>query len=121
MLLLTVNIDLYLMYVYIYIGWYEDNWFEANLENEKIDCTKEQMRAAAEGHITTEALMWNQNTNQKTISGMVIYIYIYHYCFQMLIIVSKSSGLCLELFFCLIRKTSISETVLDFFRPPPSS
>jgi len=42
------------------------------LEKEKIDCTKEQMRIAAEGHITTEALMWNQNTNQKTISGMVI-------------------------------------------------
>lgn len=30
------------------------------------------MRIAAEGHITTEALMWNQNINQKTISGMVI-------------------------------------------------
>lgn len=27
------------------------------------------MRRAAEGHLTTEALMWNQN-NQKTISGM---------------------------------------------------
>lgn len=27
------------------------------------------MREAAEGHLTTEALMWNQN-NQKTISGM---------------------------------------------------
>lgn len=25
---------------------------------------------AAEGHLTTEALMWNQNQNQKTISGM---------------------------------------------------
>lgn len=29
----------------------------------------EQMRKAAEGHLTTEALMWNQN-NQTTISGM---------------------------------------------------
>lgn len=28
------------------------------------------MREAAEGHLTTEALMWNQNTEQKTISGM---------------------------------------------------
>lgn len=27
------------------------------------------MKIAAEGHLTTEALMWNQN-NQKTISGM---------------------------------------------------
>jgi gamma-aminobutyric acid type B receptor len=51
-------------------GWYEDNWFEVNLEKEGIICTREQMRIAAEGHITTEALMWNQN-NQRTISGMV--------------------------------------------------
>lgn len=29
------------------------------------------MREAAEGHLTTEALMWNRN-NQKTISGMSV-------------------------------------------------
>lgn len=52
------------------IGWYEDNWFETNLEREGIECTVEQMREAAEGHLTTEALMWNQNANQTTISGM---------------------------------------------------
>lgn len=51
-------------------GWYEDNWFEINLERESIDCTREQMREAAEGHLTTEALMWNQNLNERTISGM---------------------------------------------------
>lgn len=51
-------------------GWYEDNWFETNLEREGIDCTVDQMREAAEGHLTTEALMWNQNSNQTTISGM---------------------------------------------------
>lgn len=28
------------------------------------------MRIAAEGHLTTEALMWNQNLNERTISGM---------------------------------------------------
>ncbi|KAL1138797.1 hypothetical protein AAG570_008859, partial [Ranatra chinensis] len=56
-------------YVWFFIGWYEDNWFEVNLEKESIPCTKEQMRIAAEGHITTEALMWNQNS-QRTISGM---------------------------------------------------
>ncbi|XP_049954039.1 gamma-aminobutyric acid type B receptor subunit 1 isoform X1 [Schistocerca serialis cubense] len=56
-------------YVWFFIGWYEDNWFEVNLEKEKIECTKEQMKIAAEGHLTTEALMWNQN-NQRTISGM---------------------------------------------------
>ncbi|XP_064553932.1 gamma-aminobutyric acid type B receptor subunit 1 isoform X1 [Drosophila montana] len=56
-------------HVWFFIGWYEDNWYEANLENEGITCTVEQMRKAAEGHLTTEALMWNQN-NQTTISGM---------------------------------------------------
>ncbi|GFG38778.1 hypothetical protein Cfor_08233 [Coptotermes formosanus] len=55
-------------YVWFFIGWYEDNWFEVNLVKEDVGCTKEQMRTAAEGHLTTEALMWNQN-NQRTISG----------------------------------------------------
>lgn len=52
------------------LGWYEDNWYEVNLEAENITCTREQMKMAAEGHITTEALMWNQNVEEKTISGM---------------------------------------------------
>ncbi|XP_054273183.1 gamma-aminobutyric acid type B receptor subunit 1 isoform X2 [Macrosteles quadrilineatus] len=56
-------------YVWFFIGWYEDNWFEVQMEKEHIECSKEDMRRAAEGHITTEALMWNQN-NQRTISGM---------------------------------------------------
>lgn len=51
-------------------GWYEDNWFENHLEEENLNCTKEQMKVAAEGHMTTEALMWNKD-NEKTISGMV--------------------------------------------------
>jgi gamma-aminobutyric acid type B receptor len=51
-------------------GWYEDNWFEMNLKEEQINCTASQMREAAEGHLTTEALMWNQNLNERTISGM---------------------------------------------------
>lgn len=41
-----------------------------NLDNENISCTKDEMRKAAEGHLTTEALMWNQNANQTTVSGM---------------------------------------------------
>lgn len=56
-------------FFHIFPGWYEDNWYEVNLQSENISCTKEEMRKAAEGHLTTEALMWNQN-NQKTISGM---------------------------------------------------
>lgn len=51
-------------------GWYEDNWFEVNLQKEGVECTAAEMRQAAEGHLTTEALMWNQN-NQTTISGKV--------------------------------------------------
>ncbi|KAL3277317.1 hypothetical protein HHI36_012668, partial [Cryptolaemus montrouzieri] len=50
--------------------WYEDDWFQQNLEREGIECTAEQMRTAAEGHLTTEALMWNQNLNERTLSGM---------------------------------------------------
>lgn len=60
-------------YVWFFIGWYEDNWYEANLAQEKIECTREEMKLAAEGHLTTEALNWNQD-NQKTISGMVKYL-----------------------------------------------
>lgn len=59
-------------YVWFFIGWYEDNWFEQNLEKESIDCTEEQMRLAAEGHLTTEALMWNQNKEEMTISKMTV-------------------------------------------------
>lgn len=64
----------FLLIIFLYfciftLGWYEDNWFEVNLKSENISCTAEEMREAAEGHLTTEALMWNQN-NQKTISGM---------------------------------------------------
>lgn len=56
-------------FLFFHPGWYEDNWYEANLQSENISCTKDEMKRAAEGHLTTEALMWNQN-NQKTISGM---------------------------------------------------
>jgi len=51
-------------------GWYENNWYEAYVEGEGVNCTKEQMKIAAEGHLTTEAIMWNQD-NRKTFSGMV--------------------------------------------------
>ncbi|XP_063907053.1 gamma-aminobutyric acid type B receptor subunit 1 isoform X2 [Zophobas morio] len=57
-------------YTWFFIGWYEDNWFEVNLEEEDIECSVDEMKEAAEGHLTTEALMWNQNLNERTISGM---------------------------------------------------
>lgn len=40
------------------------------MDKEGINCSVEQMREVAEGHLTTEALMWNQNKNERTISGM---------------------------------------------------
>ncbi|XP_050307977.1 gamma-aminobutyric acid type B receptor subunit 1 [Anthonomus grandis grandis] len=57
-------------YTWFFIGWYEDNWWEMNLDKENIECSPEQMRTASEGHLTTEALMWNQDEDEKTISGM---------------------------------------------------
>jgi gamma-aminobutyric acid type B receptor len=57
-------------YTWFLIGWYEDNWYQINLAEEGLKCTAEQMKIAAEGHMTTEALMWNQD-NSTTISGMV--------------------------------------------------
>jgi hypothetical protein len=68
-LLFAVCIFVLCLYV---LGWYEDNWFEVNLEKEEVGCTKEEMRTAAEGHLTTEAVMWNQNKHQPTISGKVM-------------------------------------------------
>lgn len=55
-------------YVWFFIGWYEDDWFQKHLEEEHINCTLAQMEEAAEGHFTTEALQWNQD-HSPTISG----------------------------------------------------
>lgn len=65
-----IHFSLYSSLRVLFIGWYEDNWYEVNLEAENITCTREQMKIAAEGHLTTEAIMWNQNVHEKTISGM---------------------------------------------------
>ena len=52
------------------IGWYENNWYKIIPSGENLNCTVDQMVEAAQGHLTTEAVMWNEKT-QKTISGMV--------------------------------------------------
>ena len=58
-------------YVWFFIGWYEDNWFKGHsVKAENINCTIDQMKEAAEGHFTTEALQWNQDKS-PTISGKV--------------------------------------------------
>jgi hypothetical protein len=57
-------------YVWFFIGWYEDDWFQKHLDDEHINCTVAQMEEAAEAHFTTEALQWNQDKS-PTISGKV--------------------------------------------------
>ncbi|KAI0216715.1 Gamma-aminobutyric acid type B receptor subunit 1 [Lamellibrachia satsuma] len=54
-------------HVWVIIGWYPDNWYAQPDPN--INCTAEEMKAALEGHFTTEGLMLNQD-NTTTISGM---------------------------------------------------
>lgn len=52
-------------YVWFLIGWYEDDWWT---DVKDLDCTYEQMKAAVDGHLTTEGLVLNQD-NRRTISG----------------------------------------------------
>ena len=52
-------------------GWYENGWYERHLDEEGLDCTVDQMKKAASGHLTTEAIMWNQDDNTMSASGMV--------------------------------------------------
>lgn len=52
-------------YVWFLIGWYEDDWWT---EVKDLDCTYEQMKAAVDGHLTTEGLLLNLD-NRRTISG----------------------------------------------------
>ena len=61
-------------YVWFFIGWYEDDWFmdQEYLVDEGIECTQDQMIEAAQGHFTTEALMWNQNRKEQTYSGRTV-------------------------------------------------
>ncbi|KAA0201470.1 hypothetical protein HAZT_HAZT003674, partial [Hyalella azteca] len=54
--------------VWFFIGWYENGWYERHLKEEELNCTLDQMRNAAEGHLTTEAIMWNRD-NKITISN----------------------------------------------------
>lgn len=52
-------------YVWFLIGWYEDDWWT---DVRDLECTYDQMKAAVEGHITTEGLVLNQDS-RRTISG----------------------------------------------------
>ncbi|KAG1682630.1 Gamma-aminobutyric acid type B receptor subunit 1 [Nymphon striatum] len=54
-------------FVWFLIGWYEDDWYMQM--DDSVSCTPEQMKEVLEGHITTEALMLNQD-DTPTISTM---------------------------------------------------
>ncbi|XP_064650354.1 gamma-aminobutyric acid type B receptor subunit 1-like [Lineus longissimus] len=54
-------------YVWFLIGWYADDWYL--LPNQHVNCTKEEMKKAVEGHFTTESMMLNQ-ADVATVSGM---------------------------------------------------
>uniref|UniRef100_A0A183UNZ8 G_PROTEIN_RECEP_F3_4 domain-containing protein n=1 Tax=Toxocara canis TaxID=6265 RepID=A0A183UNZ8_TOXCA len=55
-------------YVWFFIGWYADTWFIPP-KDEPVNCTAEQMTAAAQYHITTESIMLSRD-EKPTISGM---------------------------------------------------
>ena len=61
-------------YVWFFIGWYKDDWFmnQAYLTEDQIECSRDEMMEAAEGHFTTEALMSNQNREERTASGFTV-------------------------------------------------
>jgi gamma-aminobutyric acid type B receptor len=52
-------------YVWFLIGWYEDDWWT---DVKDLDCTSDQMKAAVEGHLTTEGLVLNSDS-RTTVSG----------------------------------------------------
>ncbi|XP_043940284.1 gamma-aminobutyric acid type B receptor subunit 1-like [Protopterus annectens] len=54
-------------YVWFLIGWYANDWYE--LEDPAINCTKENMSEAVEGHVTTEIVMLNPE-NTRGISNL---------------------------------------------------
>ncbi|ULT80551.1 hypothetical protein L3Y34_010849 [Caenorhabditis briggsae] len=55
-------------YVWFFIGWYADTWYYPPPE-EHLNCTAEQMAAAAEYHFTTESVMLSRD-NLPAISDM---------------------------------------------------
>jgi len=66
-------------YVWFLIGWYEDDWWT---EVKDLNCTYEQMKMAVEGHITTEALVLNQD-NRRTVSGYTSKDWLRRYQFEL--------------------------------------
>lgn len=49
-------------YVWIIIGWYDDSWWERDLETEGVSCDVREMRMAVDGWYT------NVNAHVKSLS-----------------------------------------------------
>lgn len=47
-------------YVWLIIGWYPDNWYKQKMNDDRHNCTVEQLEEALEGHLTTEAVILHQ-------------------------------------------------------------
>ncbi|GMT35188.1 hypothetical protein PFISCL1PPCAC_26485, partial [Pristionchus fissidentatus] len=55
-------------YVWFFIGWYADTWYEPQ-PDEHLSCTREEMRKAAEFHFTTESIMLSKDV-EPGVSGI---------------------------------------------------
>lgn len=61
-------------FVWIIIGWYDDNWWKKRLDEENVDCSQSEMSQAVKGYLATDHMKLNEDditSQNKTISGWV--------------------------------------------------
>lgn len=61
-------------YVWIIIGWYDDSWWERDLETEGVSCDVREMRMAVDGYLATDHMNLNEDdvtSKEMTVSGLV--------------------------------------------------
>lgn len=59
-------------YVWIIIGWYDDKWWEADLDKEHITCDAREMGMAVDGYLATDHMRLNEDditSKERTVSG----------------------------------------------------
>ncbi|KAK2573860.1 Gamma-aminobutyric acid type B receptor subunit 2 [Acropora cervicornis] len=60
-------------YVWIIIGWYDDSWWERDLETEGVSCDVREMRMAVDGYLATDHMNLNEDdvtSKEMTVSGL---------------------------------------------------
>ena len=65
-------------YVWIIIGWYDDKWWEADLDKEHITCDAREMGMAVDGYLATDHMRLNEDditSKERTVSGWVTFPY----------------------------------------------